>query len=404
MAKKCVNLFFFRILHLLTEFIYQPYFKPMEVRKIDIDLAFRLINSIKQDNFSYIYRGAINSAVLDNILSVAETNLLKDEEIKKIKKRIFFIIVETLQNITRHQKSKTDGSLDDSGLFILQRTDSCYTITTANVIEINEIGKLTDIIENLNSFKADELDNYYNVTLSEGELSEKGGAGLGLVAIMRKTNSKLKYEFSNIDENKAIFYLRTEIFVSAKSESQIIGSNSEWKQIIPFHKTLIENDILLNFNGCFDSDNMTHLIQIIEKQMDSNQEIKDTMLKIMVELLRNIVKFADGDNFLHRTDDQGNPGIFYLSNCHNSFILTAGNYIHNDSVIVLRNKIDFVNNIEPSKLIDFQLNLTKYFKEGDIDKPDLSILEMKILSKNELKYNFKEINSNFSFFTIQVQL
>ena len=47
--------------------------------------------------------------------------------------------------------------------------------------------------------------------LRDGELSNKGGAGLGLIDIARKTSKKIKYEFIPINARYSYFLLKVVI-------------------------------------------------------------------------------------------------------------------------------------------------------------------------------------------------
>ena len=51
----------------------------------------------------------------------------------------------------------------------------------------------------------------YKKQLREGTLSEKQGAGLGLIDIARKSTSKLHYQFIPLDEGHSFFILKVEI-------------------------------------------------------------------------------------------------------------------------------------------------------------------------------------------------
>jgi hypothetical protein len=47
--------------------------------------------------------------------------------------------------------------------------------------------------------------------LNNGELSEKGGGGLGLIDIAKKSRNKLQYSFREIDEDYSFFTLTVKI-------------------------------------------------------------------------------------------------------------------------------------------------------------------------------------------------
>jgi hypothetical protein len=51
----------------------------------------------------------------------------------------------------------------------------------------------------------------YKKQIKEGKLSPKGGAGLGLIDIARKTGETLNYHFLQLDDNNYFFILEVEI-------------------------------------------------------------------------------------------------------------------------------------------------------------------------------------------------
>ena len=51
----------------------------------------------------------------------------------------------------------------------------------------------------------------YKRQIKDGRLSEKGGAGLGLIDIARKTGETLNYQFLPLDEDNYFFILKVEI-------------------------------------------------------------------------------------------------------------------------------------------------------------------------------------------------
>ena len=54
---------------------------------------------------------------------------------------------------------------------------------------------------------ADELKDMYKFILNHQRLSEKGGGGLGLVDIARKTGNKLDYNFNSYNDKYSFFNL-----------------------------------------------------------------------------------------------------------------------------------------------------------------------------------------------------
>lgn len=51
----------------------------------------------------------------------------------------------------------------------------------------------------------------YKITLRQGKLSEKGGAGLGLIDIARESLDKINYKFYPADDKKSFFLMSVAI-------------------------------------------------------------------------------------------------------------------------------------------------------------------------------------------------
>ena len=69
------------------------------------------------------------------------------------------------------------------------------------------VQSLQSKIDKVNSLSKEELAVYYREVLSSNELSEKGGAGLGIIDLARKSGNKIAYEFNAVDGNFTFFTL-----------------------------------------------------------------------------------------------------------------------------------------------------------------------------------------------------
>ena len=63
----------------------------------------------------------------------------------------------------------------------------------------------------MNNATPEELKEMYKKQIKEGSISKKGGAGLGLIDIARKTGEKLDYQFLQLDDKFLFFILKVEI-------------------------------------------------------------------------------------------------------------------------------------------------------------------------------------------------
>ncbi len=163
---------------------------------------------MNEGNVLFAFKGDITSDLITNILEVVESKLDDIPEKSKIRKRIYNTLVECLQNLYHHgieDVSHSDKSAKNFGICSISKSNDTYKIATGNFITKEKVQYLIDRMEQLNSMTKDELKALYKLILNNQEFSFKGGGGLGMIDVARKTGSKLNYEFIDVDD-KFSFY------------------------------------------------------------------------------------------------------------------------------------------------------------------------------------------------------
>lgn len=86
-----------------------------------------------------------------------------------------------------------------------------YSIITGNYILREKVNPLKEKLTKINVMSKDELKEYYKEILNEGEFSDKGGGGLGMIDIARKSGQKLNFNFVEVDNRYSFFSLNIKI-------------------------------------------------------------------------------------------------------------------------------------------------------------------------------------------------
>ena len=176
---------------------------------------FEIYKQLEERNVIISFKGVMTSEILTTILQIMESRMDKLEERPKIRKKVFNVLVECLQNLYHH----IDDDIDDKStpqnkrncLFILARENAAYIITTGNYIKPEDSPILEEKLDTINGMTRDELKSYYKQVLNEGTMSDKGTAGLGMIDIARKSGKKLEYDLTPINENLTFFCLSVRI-------------------------------------------------------------------------------------------------------------------------------------------------------------------------------------------------
>jgi hypothetical protein len=159
-----------------------------------------LSRSILVSHFGYFSQDLVNG-FSENV----EEYLISSGEKKQIIKRIFSILIEGLQNIRVHGRSDNSGK--SYGSFLIGKNDESFQIIFGSLMPADKKNGIEKRIEMLNSLKDDEVKEHYMEVLSNGIISSRGNAGLGLITMRLKSKNKIEAVFHKVSEDFYFFNL-----------------------------------------------------------------------------------------------------------------------------------------------------------------------------------------------------
>ena len=164
----------------------------------------------------YTFAGNIASGQINSILEGVEEKLVEASISMKVRKKILNVMVESLQNLFHHSDDVPDEFVDSLGkrygMVVVTRKENDFLLTVGNFVSSDKVKYLSEKIEKINSLSENELKEMYKYILNYQKLSSKGGGGLGLIDMARKSDKKLTYRFYPCNEK--YFFYRLDIFVS----------------------------------------------------------------------------------------------------------------------------------------------------------------------------------------------
>ncbi len=169
-----------------------------------------LHNVLKQKDIILVYEGEVDQSVTKSFTSLIERNLASSEESLPLKKRVYHVMVECLQNICKHSDDMLTGESISSGegIFIVAKDEDSYIIVSGNAVYNNKISPLIESINHINSLTPENLKIYHRQKLKESRFSDKVGAGLGLIDIAKKTQNKIDYSIKPISDLVDFFIMK----------------------------------------------------------------------------------------------------------------------------------------------------------------------------------------------------
>ncbi|NOZ47954.1 MAG: hypothetical protein GXO79_14425 [Chlorobi bacterium] len=186
--------------------------KKMDVTDF-LEFVYSFYKTMDDHEISLVYEGEVTHQITKAFTSLTEANMEREEESNSTQKKVFHVMVECLQNISKHADflEESQFNREGRGIFMVSKGKEEYSVTTGNILENSKIAEIGKTLDQINSLDKDGLKQLYKQQIKEGRLSNKGGAGLGFIDIAKKTGKKIDYNFLNINDNYSFFILTSKI-------------------------------------------------------------------------------------------------------------------------------------------------------------------------------------------------
>jgi hypothetical protein len=162
-------------------------------------------------NIHLILSGHISPDVGKEVLSFTETKLTEEDVEANIRRRIFSILVEILENVSKYTPSKEEEEKYGMQVAIIRLEDDDYTLTTGNLIPNAEVANLREKLDLINTSDKIGLKELFRMSLSGQNISTDSTGNMGLIDMARKSGSKLVYKFEEVNTTYSYYILTVKV-------------------------------------------------------------------------------------------------------------------------------------------------------------------------------------------------
>lgn len=357
----------------------------------------------EKDYWALVYQGSFSDKITEVIVKLNERNVANDKEEDPVnyrtKNKVSYILVECFQNLIRH------GNIHDQilkgsakpGIFLTRNSIDQFYITSANIISNDKVADLKEKLLHINSLDAESLKELYLTVLSEESFSEKGGAGLGLIEMARKSGKNLEYDFEYINSEYSFFYLRVLLDKQKREQQKCLPVDS----VRNFHINMLEKSILFLYKGDFSQKSIMPLIHMLEGNVGNSRLRNDRRLYlVLIEIFQNITKHGSR-NLTNNLKD----GIFIIKLRNKGYEIIAGNVVSKNERKELENRLETINSLGEEGLSN---QYRRILREGKVSKKGgagLGLIDIaRESSLKKINYCFDTISPEFSFYTVKVEI
>ncbi|MBD79912.1 MAG: hypothetical protein CL840_13450 [Crocinitomicaceae bacterium] len=155
------------------------------------------------------YQGLLEAQTISDLLDFTEHRMVEHKISKPLRKKVFMIMLESLQN--SHKHGHTTSEYTRRATVALVKTDVGFELILGNFLSHENRMTLESKLKMIEGLSEAELKSKYMEKLMDGEQSDVGGSGLGLMDIARKSGNKMEYIFDDVDGQECYFTLNIKI-------------------------------------------------------------------------------------------------------------------------------------------------------------------------------------------------
>ncbi len=347
----------------------------------DFHEFFRLV---EDDILSLFYRGDFADDITIRLIDLSESHFKKGKEQMSLKKKVSFLMAECFQNVIRYGEELTSDHYlqEQTAYFMTRNYNNKFYIASGNLIEQSKIQFLQDRIENINMQSEEELKEMYMKVLGADEFTSKGGAGLGMIEMARKSGRKLQTEFEQIDELMAYFYIQMIIDSHEHGTEEARKEGLHIDHAIQMNQLLRKNSIIMAYQGDFRQHTILPLLNMIEKNLmvkKTKYAAYKTLFHVLVEMLQNVMHHGF-------TVNEKREGLFTIGLHEHHFTISAANYVECEKVPALKEKMDHFLSLDDNDLKELSRLILQEREDGPFRGSGLGVID--IIRASMMKPNY----------------
>ncbi|MFZ4786035.1 MAG: SiaB family protein kinase [Flavobacteriales bacterium] len=183
-----------------------------EIQSIYHQLVLGTLSVSPKETLIFSHFGDFSQNKVDSTIKLIESAIIEAGDKRQTMRRICSVLIEILQNTSLH--ASKDGNSHMHAYLIISRNINHYRIQTGNLILASDIPVLKARMQELTSMDKNAIRKMFIETLCNEDFTYKGGAGLGLLTIAKRSIETVKYDITSIDPTFG--YFQMEIYMDTE--------------------------------------------------------------------------------------------------------------------------------------------------------------------------------------------
>ncbi len=251
-----------------------------------------LYDALSGYRLTFLYSGLFHDDHTARLITLGDEFLELEGADKGVRGKFTFVMVEAYQNIIRHRAPLSRDLEQGRGrsMFLIRSNVGMHEVTAINPVTRPDAIKLTHALAGMQDMDPGQMKQAYLQGLQDEKRTERGGAGLGLIEMSRRSGHPLRMGLRELDADHMLFALRIMIGRTPKGKS---GQ----EQDLDLQREVVEQGISIVCRGSLAAGEQEVLMRIIERDLDTDLALSNARMRAFLgvtELLQNIAPVGEG--------------------------------------------------------------------------------------------------------------
>jgi hypothetical protein len=164
---------------------------------------------------------------------------------------------------------------------------------------------------------------------------------------------------------------------------------------------LLSKEVIIAYRGTFEKNVLAILANNIEASLDASSVLRRKFFKMFLEFAQNIALYSAEQ--INTTDEEkSGAGLLILKHTNGHYMFATGNLVETSKLDYIIEKVDYINSLNREGLREYKREQYKLVESGE--RSNLGLLQIALVSGNEIVISTKKVDEDLSFLTISAQV
>lgn len=164
---------------------------------------------------------------------------------------------------------------------------------------------------------------------------------------------------------------------------------------------LLSKEVIIAYQGTFEKSVLSILAKNIETSMETSSKLRRKFFKMFLEFSQNIAHYS-AEQIDTADNEKSGAGLLIIKHNNGNIMFSTGNMVETAMTEYINEKVTYINSLDREGLRNYKREQYKLVESGE--RSNLGLLQIALISGNDLVVNLKPIDDTYSFITISAEV